>query len=326
MQLGFRFNLIICLFISILFCKNAFSVNIFSWWGYWDDEIIEKLEDECNTTISIDEYYSNDEFIRRFDNQKYSIIVFSSEIYIVILNKFKNIPLNFEEITKKYHPNILASFKKQSFKNNIVLVGLGRSGFLYNKNKVFIHKDDNLKFLFSKSKNNKIIILDDAIESLKLFYHINNVPRTKLEIKYSEQFIFTNDFPKKIDENFFTLGYFWIGEAYNQIKLNSNLKFIVHSKLNHVTADLLAALDNNSDTACVAKAMSRKDTLNLVTSKSNYFSPYGVNYENDNEEFIIENISFLENIKDLKWIERPSIDDYQKVNNLWQKIKIEKKN
>ena len=58
--------------LSILLSTNAFSkpaVNILSWWDYINsEEIIKLVENKCNVDVSIDEFYSNDEFSRELES------------------------------------------------------------------------------------------------------------------------------------------------------------------------------------------------------------------------------------------------------------------
>lgn len=316
---------------AMLFCQNAFAVNVFSPRGYLflDRNTISKLQEKCNTKIFIDEYYSNDEFIRRFNKQNnYSIIIFSSLFYNLVSHKIKNVPLNFEDITEKYHPNILAAFRKQAFPKNITIFGLDLTGFLFDKNKMDIHKDEELKSIFSKVKNKKIIILDDSIESLKLI-SLNKITRdsdnviSEFERLVGDNHpIFTNVISKKINESDFGFAYLWTGQAHSQIKQNPNLKFIVHSKASYVALDLIAAVEKNTDVACVVRALSEKDIQEPIHSLVDYFSPYGSQNKIDKSEFFMQNKGFIENIDNLKWHDRPSKDEYQEMSNLWQKMKI----
>ena len=323
--------IIFSFFVAILFPQNAFSVNIFSPRGYLslDKNTISRLQKECNTKIFIDEYYSNDEFIRRFNKQNnYSVIIFSSLFYNLVSQKIKNVPLNFENITNKYHPNVLMAFKKQKFPKNITIFGLDLTGFLYDKNKISIHKDEELKSIFSKVKNKKIIILDDSIESLKLISLKKNTIDNNNVILEFEQLIggnypiFTNVISKKIDETDFGFAYLWAGQAHFQMKQNPNLKFIVHSKSSYVALDLIAAVTKDRDTKCVVSTLSGKSIQDPIHSLVDYFSPYGSQNIEDKSEFFLQNKKFIENVENLKWHDRPSKDEYLTMSNLWQKMKI----
>ena len=85
----FYFKVILIL-LSLLYCNKLYCVNIFSWWGYLDKNIITKLESQCNTKVYFDEYYSTDEFLRRFNKDNYSIIIFSSVVYNFIKYRLNN--------------------------------------------------------------------------------------------------------------------------------------------------------------------------------------------------------------------------------------------
>ena len=64
--------------------KEKTNINVMVWYGYLDDPKITKLvEQKCNVTMSHDTYYSNDEFLNRFNkNEKhYDLIIFSDTIF-----------------------------------------------------------------------------------------------------------------------------------------------------------------------------------------------------------------------------------------------------
>ena len=63
------------------------TINILSWVNYLSlDGASQLIEQKCNVRISYDNYYSNDEFLRRWHktNQKYDVIIFSETIYPMI--------------------------------------------------------------------------------------------------------------------------------------------------------------------------------------------------------------------------------------------------
>ncbi len=43
------------------------STRVLTWWGYIDtkNENVQEVEKKCNTKISLDEFYSNSEFLNR---------------------------------------------------------------------------------------------------------------------------------------------------------------------------------------------------------------------------------------------------------------------
>src|SRR5437870_4118355 len=89
------------------------TINILTWWGYLKyPELIKNAEKECKVNISFDEYFSNDEFLRRWVGQEkfYNIIIFSDTIYNVVKHKLQVIKnnnlykqsLNYNSIVKKH--------------------------------------------------------------------------------------------------------------------------------------------------------------------------------------------------------------------------------
>ena len=65
----FSLSLIMLLISAQAFARPA--VNILSWWDYINSKKLIKLveEDKCNVDVSIDEFYSNDEFSRESENR-----------------------------------------------------------------------------------------------------------------------------------------------------------------------------------------------------------------------------------------------------------------
>ena len=45
--------------------EAAEPVKMISWWGYFDGPVnMKALEKQCNASISIDDYYTNEEFVK----------------------------------------------------------------------------------------------------------------------------------------------------------------------------------------------------------------------------------------------------------------------
>jgi hypothetical protein len=324
-----NYKIILILYITIISYKNAFSsVNIISWWNYLDKNTISKLQNKCKTSVSLDEYYSSDEFLRRFQKQKYSIVIFPGGVYNLISDKIGNTGINFGDIKSSYHSNVLYSFNRQNFSNNIGIFALGITGFLYDPKKIVIDTNENFKSIFLKAKDKKIALIDDPFESLKLISFERKILNVDDGVKEFRKlidgtnFIITNDTVKIAEEKDFALAYTWVGIAFRRITENPDLKFIVHPKLAYISADFIATLDKNSQTACIAKMLASKEILNPILSRTFYFSPYGFPEKIKNKDFALEYKNFIINHNQLDWLEIPKKDEYQKMINLWQKIKI----
>ena len=318
----FYFKVILIL-LSLLYCNKLYSVNIFSWWGYLDKNIITKLESQCNTKVYFDEYYSTDEFLRRFYKDNYSIVIFSSVVYDFIKDRLNNSGMSLVKNKTKYNNEILNLFNIQKFSNNVGIFAISSAGILYNPDNIIIKKGDDLKTIFSKANNKMISIIDDPIEALMLINDLENKHDSDNQINEFKNLvsgtypIITNDITKLVYDKNFAFAYVWMGEAYSRIIESKNkLKFILHPKTSYYSVDLIASIKKDSDTECVVKALSSKEILDPLLAKHYYQSPYG---KNINIKF--ENREQNENFK-LKWVSRPSKDEYQKKSNLWQRIKI----
>ncbi|KAB8033568.1 hypothetical protein [Fluviispira multicolorata] len=325
--MALKLKKIIC-YITFFICKKSYCVTIFTWWGYLDNEVKLSLEKECKTTVSYDEYYSNDEFLRRFYKQNYSIAIFSNVVYDFLPERIKGSGTSFKDIKRNYNSKLLKSFNDKKFPDNIGIFAISSSGFLYDPEKILIDKEDDLKTIFSKANGKIVSIIDDPIEALLLINNIKSdidLDRHMSEFKklvFGTYPIVTNDVVKLISNKNFAFAYVWSGEAYNQInKTNKNLKFTFHPKTSYISVDLIATLDKDSKTACVAKALSGKKILDPLLIKSFYFSPYGSSINSSNIFFDLENKKYVDNYN-MEWISRPSKAEYQQKSNIWQRIKI----
>lgn len=317
---------------SILFCHNSYAVNILTWWGYLNKDIISKIEKECNTRVSYDEYFTNEDFLRRIDKQQYSIAIFSDIMYKLIENKIDNTGASLESIKQNYHPNIISSFNNKKLPKNIGIIGIGITGFLYDTSKIKIEKNEDIKSIFYKANNKKIAILDDPTYSFKLIPYDKPYPSLEKGIYEFKKLlngntpIVTIDIANSAKDKDFALAYTCLGEAFHEINQNPSLKFITHSKASHISGDLVATLDKDPKTSCVAKAISNKDTLNTILEENYYISPFGEQNTIENSDFKSISKNIINNYSSLKWIERPSKEDYRKMSSIWQEIKIEIKN
>ena len=333
LKLILKIKTIFILINLINYNQNAFSsVNIISWWNYLDKNTIFELQNKCKTSISIDEYYSIDEFLRRFQKQKYSIIIFPGGVYNLISDKIRGTGISFQKIKGNYHSNILSSFNEQKFSSNVGIFALSITGFLYDPMKIKITKDQDLKSILKNARNKKIALIDDPFESLKLMSfekkiaNVNDGLNEFRQLVDGTHFIITNDTLKIIEDKDFAMAYSWVGVAFKRITKKPELKFIVHPKLSYISADLIATMKKDAETECVAKLLASKEILNSILSRTFYFSPYGTPDGIKNKDFEIEYKHFINDNQKLNWLETPEKDEYQKMINLWQRIKIAMKN
>ncbi|RDB37340.1 MAG: hypothetical protein DCC88_00670 [Spirobacillus cienkowskii] len=320
-----------CKFSVFLFCVfpsySAFAVSILSWWGYVDTNALAKIAKQCNTKINLDEYYSNDEFLRRINNHNYSVAIFAYNNYFAIEKKLKNSKFTFKNIIKNYHPSVMSFYNKQNFKKNVALYSLSMNGFLHDK-KYNLQKNLVSHNFLADFNNKTLVFADDALESVKFFtaqFDSNNVEHffATINSRFSKnKMIFSNEFSENINDANFGFAYLWIGEAYKYIHEDSRFTFTVLENYSLDSFDLIAALDNNHEANCVAEKLASKEFLHPVVTSDYYFSPYGYAEKNGDKNFLAYNKAYFEKIKNTKLQPRLTKEQYYEKSNLWQRIKI----
>ncbi|APJ02499.1 hypothetical protein [Silvanigrella aquatica] len=318
---------------NLLFFTNAYSsVNMIAWWEFIDKQTISNLEKKCNTQVSMDEYYSADDFLRRTKKQHYSVLIFPAEVYNMVADEISSQGLNFEDVTKNYHPNVLALFKQQNLSKNIGIFSMGITGFLYDPSQIQISEDENIPSIFSKAKNKKISLLDDPMESLHLVNKdksSSNVSKDFAEFKNlikDKYYIITNDVDKITKEEKFAFAYMWIGDAVRSVNKHPHLKFVSIPSPAYISADFIATLDKSKETECVAKNLASQEFLNPILNRSHYFSPFGSTESFKNKEFSAAYVNFIDNHKKFIWLKAPNKEEYKNYIKLWESAKIEMNN
>jgi hypothetical protein len=118
----------------------------------------------------------------------------------------------------------------------------------------------------------------------------------------------------------FAFAYSWSGIAFKRFfdYPDLNLKFILHPQVSYYTYDLIAPLNNNKDTFCVAKKLAEKNIIDIFVNRQHYYSPYGMptkvnammeGYHND----------FIETFPQFKLLEVNNKNQI-KIINLWEKM------
>ncbi|APJ02496.1 hypothetical protein [Silvanigrella aquatica] len=325
----FKFILVLQLLINF---KAYSTVNIISWWDYLDKETLSKVEKQCNTTISNDEYYSSEELLRRIKNHKYSIVIFPGDVYNLISENIIKNGIDMSDVVEKYDPKILKIFNEIKLNRNVGMFALTTTGFLYNPKQIEIEKTDFVEEVFKKAKNKKIVLIDNYLESLYLISRNNKILNSEEGIqKFSNliegtHHIISNDYTKIIKQNDFAFAYSWAGTAIEMIAKNLDLKYILLPEVSYIAADFIAANNNNQQTKCVLKNIASRNVLDPILARTFYFSPYGLPSKIENKIFAREYENFIYNNHKLNWLPFPSKADYDKQLNLWQKIKISMNN
>lgn len=346
------------LFLLLLLASMAFSkptqyhhksqkpyVNILTWWGYLDDapNQLKKIEDKCHVNISYDNYYSNNQFIDRFQNSgvNYDIIIFSQTVLDAIKKKINLPGSHLYKISKKYSPIIRNHYKKENLPHNVVYFTLSLTGFLYNPNIIHLNKNDSVKEVFDKSNNNIVVMIDDPVEAnflmsllLKQTSSLSMIKADELSLTWKNfkslsqntNVIVTNEPNHIIRLPNFAFAYQWSGDAIQEMReSHGKLKFFVHPKLSYISSDLLAELNFNKNTACVAQALSGDRFLTKVQNRSFYFSPYEKHSKFENPYFKNIYNQTMHNLSKLPWILSVSMKNFKEIKNSWGLIKYKLK-
>jgi hypothetical protein len=308
------------------------TVNILSWFGYLRSPQINKLvQDQCHVTLSVDEYYSNDEFLRRWksDKNNYDLIVFANLLYKTIEDEITLKYSDLSQVSQNYHPVIKQHYIDGHYANNVVYFSHSIMGFLWNPSLIHLSEQDDMYSVFAKAKNNRVVLIDDPME-VRNMIHLGNDKQVQLNLKnlramlQSAQVTFTNDYNKIYETPNFAFSYTWSGDAMLDIqKSGKSYQFLIHPKTSFICTDLLAQTKVNAETNCVAKVLSSKTAMNILQNANYYFSPYG-DYKN------IESLMFKKTYQDVfhqlsqfSWIQSVTEQEIKELEQSWKVLKLE---
>ncbi len=292
--------------------KQKQTINVLTWWGYLDHpEITKAAESKCGVNISFDQYFSNDEFLRRWEGQKdnYDLIIFSQTIYNAINNKI---------------PDMKESkLWRQSESYNPIIKIHALTVFLWNPDSVELLKDDSIVNMFDKSQGKFVILIDDPVEIRKLIESGKDARREKFTfqshdfnelVKGSDLYI-SNNYNNIYENDKFAFSFLWSGEAVvNVLESNKKHKILIHPKLSYISTDLLAQTSYKKNASCVAEYLSGEASLSTLQNHGYYFSPYTDYSKVENSTFKTMYMDFLLLLPRLGWIESLSENDFQAIN------------
>lgn len=140
-------------------------VKLISWWGYFDDPATMKaMEKTCDAKISVDEYYTNEEFSRRSQNSQYDILVYSETASDLMEKQFENDLIDISYLSKGYHPVILKRYNAENRKSNTVFFALAGTMFLWDENQIQLESYQSILDVLKAQKNKPFVVLDDPLE------------------------------------------------------------------------------------------------------------------------------------------------------------------
>ncbi len=322
------------------------KVNMLTWWGYISKESPEfkSIEKNCNTVVSIDEFYSSAEFLKRLtagQNSKapYDVAIFSDtmrEASSAIINRDKSLKIAVD--TARYVAPIKQYFQSQNFAKNTGVFQISLTGFLWNKKNITISPSDTLGTVFTRTQDGLIVLVDDHVEISTLlrawecssrkdkcqnlageFFPSEQQLRTLIG---NSKLLITSDLGKIDAHPKFALAYTWSGDAIARAGENSHLEFLLHPSLSHTSMDLVSLLGKSKEAACVAKHLASQNFLTSTAQNTLYFSPYGP-VSSKNEKFNTLQKDFFESFSKLKRIHRVTLSESEKINEKWQIFKLQ---
>lgn len=335
------------LWIMVFFCSSAGAttqpVNVLAWWGYLSQPGLKtQIEKKCSVSLSYDEYYSNNEFLRRRKGRvNHDIWIFSDTIYPAVEKSIKGTGSSLGNMVSHYPSAIRKQHRIMGYPNNVAYFILSLSGFLWNPPVIDLKADDSVTSIFKKAGTNLVLLLDDHIEVGKLIANqTQNYPSGKYRYadveKGSEAFkklirnsntLITNNLDSAALAHNFAFAYTWSGEAYERMytsgKKGRKLKFLLHPQLSYITSDMVALVSKSPSALCVAKHLASRKFIDQIQNKTFYFSPYGKLGKVKAPEFVSLHKDFFSKLNKLPWLCAFSKEEFEKSEKLWQQIKLQ---
>lgn len=341
--------LLICLFcVDLSFAlddSKVPTVNILTWWGYLDSTSnqLKEIEKKCHVKISYDNYYSNDQFLSRFQNKtsNYDIIIFSETLFSAVKNSINLPQSKLYKQTTYYYSAIKEHYKKSNLPHNVVYFVHSLTGFLYNKFIITPKPTDSIFTIFQKAGEHIVVMIDDPVEANFLISQLitkktnpDNLNLVKngyiyltwknFKILFQKTHVIITNSPQHIISlPNFAFTFQWSGDAIRLMQQNpKKLAFLLHPQASYISTDLLAELNIKQSTTCVAEALSSKNFIDTIQNDSFYFSPY---LDCKNIKFIyFKNLcqQMKIDIVNMPWITDVSNKNFKKVENTWDYIKF----
>lgn len=306
-------------------------VNVLTWWGYLDKPWIKNtVEKACKVTLSIDEFYSNTEFLRRWreGNNRYDAIIFSDTTYPIIKQDIDSKYGDLREQTKQYNKHIRARYLKVGYPKNVVYFVQSVMGFVWNPSVVTLTSQDTIFSIFKKAKSNIVVLVDDPMEINHLlggekpdFLNLHNL-RNVLQ---DTTVYVANDFGEIYKKQNFAISYTWSGEGLLYLKAikNKEYKFFVKPELSNISSDLLAVLNDRDETDCVGKTLTNRNFLTRFQNETFYFSPYGNGDHIRDNSFKAIHDFYLENLPKFSWTKAPNLKEFYELSKNLKLLKLE---
>jgi spermidine/putrescine-binding protein len=333
-----RKGLLIALVLASLNATARPSVNVISWWGYLSDPaLLAPIEESCGARISLDEYTTNPEFLRRITKMPYNIAIYSDAISSSLTNLIPpNSTGSLANLSDSYIPAISSAFTNENHLKNTVYFQLSLTGFLWNRKNITLDKNDTIEEIFAKAKGKTVVLVDDHVEILSLVSEIMDKHREPLksnvfsfdrlkELVEKTKIISTTDIARLYEMPDFAFAYLWSGEAIAKVKesKSNDLQFMLHPDVSHWSKDLLTMITDDAATRCVAEALGGNKFISKLSSNTFYFSPFGdIEYPVENLVYKELSTSFFDTFPNLRSALRLTAKEYSQADVNWQHFKM----
>lgn len=316
------------------------TITILTWWGEYFSypEIIKLAENKCAVNISKDEYYSEDEFLRRLEGQEeyYDVITASDVVYNVIKNKIpypKN--SNLSKLSSYYHPVIKSHYDKKKYPHNVAYYEVSIRGFLWNPANIKISPNDSISSIFKNAKTKNVILVDDPTEIMKLIDASLDVGtskkgiNTKLSLEtfkkltQESNIIILSSYNTIFERQNFAFSFRWAGPTVNRlIKPHFGYKFLIHPKLTYIAPKLLIQMTAKKEASCVAEFFASRKLVRDMQKKVFVFSPY-VDFANVNDP-ISQSMykQYTDMLPSAEWLDDDYKYNFREINRSLQLIKL----
>jgi spermidine/putrescine-binding protein len=327
-----------------IYANQSKSVRVLTWWGYIDPraDSVKTVERKCKARVSLDEFYSNAEFLDRVGNQRagnrHDILIFSDTVIKASQTAFiGDLKARLDSKSKQYFSGVKEFFVGRKYNPATAVFQISLTGFLVNKSVIAAGPKDKLSAFFKDSKDKIFVLLDDHVEIATL---LNKWECTELDsgCKKKKQLAFpSEDKLKKLvgqskvvissdladitKHPKFALAYTWSGDAIQKLSAQPNLDFILHPSLSHSSMDLLTLVGESKEASCVANEFASKKFIDSVAQKSKYFSPYGP-VQSEDKAFNKLQQEFFQQFSTLGRIHQVTQEESLEIDKKWQLFKI----
>ena len=311
------------------------NVNILSWFDYIGfADVANEIENTCHVKISYDGYYSNEDFLRRWNNhnRNYDVIIFSDTIYSTVKDELTGVDADLHDLTKNYHPSVKKQFDQIGYLSNVLYFIHAYTVFLWNPNNIAIHEQDDISQIFKNAHDKFVVLVDDPLENHILFKSCVDCDK-KSDIDYftpknfrlmsQKTKIFTSDnnYAKIFSHRNFAFAYLWSGTALWLQSGHPHLKIMIHPKLTNISTDLLAVTNDRKESICVARFLASKKLLTKIRNESYFFTPY-LDISSINSPLLKKiTLHLLRHIDHLKWSRLQNVTDFMHLARQWKVIK-----